>query len=677
MDSPQTPPNLDVQLAEFLRLDRYTQQLSDYGLGVVKRFIVDFTELATYAQDYARQLQASPDQQLEYLQNAFAERLRFANPQHKYENKTIQIGFRNFPETVPLRQLHEHVGRLVAIRGIITRGTLPSPLIIRGAFKCRKCNTVTFVELDTNTTTIPQPEICGRCRSRILDLQGLESERVANQYVTIQEIPDEMPSDKPPAIYNVRLLADLVDRLPIGAHVEMSVVPRLTIKHKRSGGLSALTSVWLDCLWLEDLQFEESQELTPKDIEEIQAASKDTWLERRMVTSICPSLYGLEHVKQAVLYQMLGGVDQYARDGSYQRGFSSVLIIGDPSAGKTTLLMYVARLVPRAHYSSGVSSSGKGLTALIGKDENGVMELRIGAVVMANGSICCLDECEKARSDDRVALHECMETGKITVDKGGFNTQLNAHTAILAAGNPVLGRYDPYKNITENINLPVTLLSRFDLIFIIRDVPDPESDGKVVDRLLAAHRGMPLVEEGHDFYEHDFLRKYIMYARRLKPKLTDEAAKQIREFYLEIRKKSGNEDSPFTLATRQGQALIRLAAARAKLHLREEITKEDVVTVWALMNRSLQESGMDTETGKVDIDTIMTGTPTSARSKMELILSTISKLEKERGEADELDVYKLLQPQLTEYEVRDALQKLTRDGVLFNPKPGYIKRAKF
>jgi replicative DNA helicase Mcm len=382
-------------------------------------------------------------------------------------------------------------------------------------------------------------------------------------------------------------------------------------------------------------------------------------------------------VKQAVLYQMLGGVDRYAADGSYQRGFFSILIIGDPSTGKTTLLMYVARLVPRAHYSSAVSSSGKGLTVLIGKDENGVMELRVGAVVLANGSIVCIDEIEKMRADDRVSMHECMETGKCTVNKGGFNTELNAHTGTLAAGNPTLGRYDPFKNVTENINLPVTLLSRFDLIFIIRDMPDPESDGKIVDRLLAAHRGMPLVEEGHDFYEHEFLRKYIIYARRLKPKLTDEAAKQIKEFYLEIRKKSDNEDSPFTLATRQGQALIRLAAARAKLHLREEITKEDVVTVWALMTQSLQESGMDTETGKMDIDTIMTGTPTSARSKMELILSTVAKLEKENDVADELEVYKRLQPQLTEYEVRDALQKLTRDGVLFNPKPGYIKRAKF
>ena len=1047
--------SLDVRHEEFLRLDHYEQQISEFATGARKRLVVDFLELATFDQEYARLIQSSPETQIKTLQSAFSSRLHVLAPNYEHKLEALPIGFRNFPENVPLRKLHEHIGKLVAIRGIITRGTLASSLIIRAKHQCKKCHSLTYVELDANTSMIPHPSICPKCRSHVFTLLPTESDRVPVQTVTIQELPEDMASDKPPAIYNVRLLSDLVDILAIGAHVVFCVVPRLSVKQRRSG-TSAYTSTWLDAWWLEDLGFEEKQELTDEDIQKFEEASRDVWLERRMITSICPSLYGMKDVKQAVLYQMLGGVDHYAPDGTYQRGFSNILIIADPACivgdervilsdgtyqriqefgerhldpidrsvrtgqgltnatastffrykdepilemvtesgknikgtynqpiliwqpnerkaiwkrldesrvgervqvtsgihcskyglvpsewrevpqkhhtfrvhppryvtdelggllgyllgdgwvssdgrtvgfivandeadlviplkrmflsifgvskfgvyarppvtfyevnrtaiahwlsflkekrvpsiiarsrnsvvahflrwlfeadgtcfsasrgcgaiqlkskeiellrdvqllllrwgihsrilwqtmpstseisgriirgggagnlvirqgqsiikftdaigfvgakkrtklhtmaevakcrkrfraikyerivsiepagratvydievptarrfvangivchntGKTTLLNYIASLVPRGRYTSAVSSSGKGLTALIGKDENGVMELRIGAVVMSNNSICGVDEIDKCRPDDRVALHECMESGKITIDKGGFNTQLHAHTAILAAGNPTLGRYDAYKNVTENINLPVTLLSRFDLIFILRDVPDKELDRKVIKRMLAARCGGSLVEEGHDYYERSFLRRYIMYARRFEPKLTDEAMQQIEDHYLTIREKSETEESPFMLAPRQGDALMRLAEARAKLHLRKEVLKEDVETVWMLMIRSLQQTGVDVETGKIDIDTIMTGKPTSKRNKMEIVLEMIVKLEKEDDAVEEQKLIGLLASDLTEQEVREILFTFTKDGMIFNPKSGFIKRVR-
>jgi replicative DNA helicase Mcm len=664
----------DDQLESFLRSDHYEQQINGFATGARKRLVIDFLELATLNQEYARSLQLSPEDKIKALQFAFSSRLQVLAPNYKHKFEALPIGFRNFPENVPLRKLHEHISELVSIRGIITRGTLASSLITRAKNQCKKCQATIYVDLDATTGMIPHPAICPKCRGHLFTLLPAESDRVPVQTVTIQELPEDMVSDKPPAIYNIRLLADLVDTLAIGAHVVFCVVPRLSVKQRRSG-TSAYTSTWLDAWWLEDLGFEERQELADEDIQKIKDASQDAWLERRMITSICPSLFGMEEVKQAVLYQMLGGVDHFAPDGTYQRGFSNILIIADPSTGKTTLLNYISSLVPRGRYTSAVSSSGKGLTALIGKDENGVMELRIGAVVMSNNSICGVDEIDKCRPDDRVALHECMESGKITIDKGGFNTQLHAHTAILAAGNPTLGRYDPYKNVTENINLPVTLLSRFDLIFIMRDVPDKESDRKVIKRMLAARRGDSLVEEGHDYYERSFMRKYLMVARRYKPKLTDEAMQQIEENYLTIREKS-TEDSPFMLAPRQGDALMRLAEARAKLHLRNEVLKEDVQTVWALMNRSLQQTGVDAATGKIDIDTIMTGKPTSKRNKMELVLEMIAKLEKESDGVEEQKLIGLLASDLTEQEVREILFTFTKDGMVFSPKSGIIKRVR-
>jgi replicative DNA helicase Mcm len=646
-------------------------QLRNIGLHYI---MVDFEDLMAYDLELARLLLGKPDEFLPYLDRSSWAQLKIEDPQYAEEIKKLKVRFRNLPDTISLRKLHEHINKLVNIRGIITEGTAPAPFITKALFKCRKCLSLMTIETNMTWLIIGEPELCGRCRSKILDLQPNESEQVPCQTVTIQELPDDMESNKPPTPCDIRLISDLVDKMPIGAQVYAIGIPRL-VMHRKQHAVSALPTVWFDPLWIEDASFEEKEELTEEDVEKIKETAKDSLVERQVLASICPSIYGMGDVKQAVLYQMLGGVSGYATDGSYQRGFISVLIIGDPSCGKTTLLRYIAGLVPRAHYSSAVSSSGRGLTALIGKDENGVMRLRIGAVVMSNNSICCVDELEKARPEDRVALHECMESGKITIDKGGFNTQLNAHTAILAAGNPTFGRYDPNKNITENISLAVTLLSRFDLIFVVKDIPDEASDKKIMKRIISARKGEPLVEEGHDVFDPSFLRKYIMYARKIVPKLTDEAETQSLEFYLKIRKKM-DDQSPFSLAPRQGQAILRLAEARAKLHLRTEVLREDVLVAWGLLQRSLLQSGVDVETGEIDIDTIETGKPKSQLNKIELIMMTLATLEKENDPVEESKLIGNLAGDMSEFECRQLLEICRRDSLLFSPRSGYIKRVR-
>lgn len=666
--------SLDTQLEEFLRLDQYEKQISDYAFGLRKRFVIDFMELATYARDYAHQLQVEPDAQLEALQFAFSTRLNVMCPGKDFKPRTINIGFRNFPETVSLRELYDHIGRLVNVRGVVMSATVPYALILRAAFQCRKCSSVTFSPVNITTNRLPPPEICPKCRSHVFDLIPEQSEHIPAETVTLQELPDDAESSKQPANLTVRLLHDLVDKPPIGGHVQVTAIPRLHLREIR-GGFSANPTTWLDSPWIEDLTFEALQELTDEDIEKIKDVAKDAFLERRMIASICPSLYGMEHIKQAVLYQMLGGIDGLMEGGSFQRGFINILVIGDPGIGKSTLGTYVAKLVPHGHYSSAVSSTGKGLTCVITKDENSVMELKIGAVVMASGSVCVIDEFEKARVDDRVAFHECMEKGTISIDKGGFSTQLKARTAILALGNPKSGRYDPNQNITANINLPPTLLSRFDLIFTIRDIPDPDSDKRIVEHILNSDMGGPLVDGAHDYYETPFLQKFIMYARRQTPEMSQEAKQQIQDFYLQMRGAYKTEGDPLPMSPRQAGALKRLSQARAKLHLREHVLKEDVITAWGLLNRSLLESGIDVATGKLDIDTIETGKPASKREKFQQFLITVAKLEQEH---DTVEIGKLvgnLGANMSEYEVREFIEIAKRDSLIFEPKPGHLKRT--
>jgi len=287
----------------------------------------------------------------------------------------------------------------------------------------------------------------------------------------------------------------------------------------------------------------------------------------------------------------------------------------------------------------------------------------------------CIDEVDKMRPEDRVAIHEALEQHTVSVAKGGIVATLNARAAVLAAANPSLGRYDPYRNITDNINLPVTLLSRFDLLFIMKDVPEPDSDSRMSDHILTLHRARSTPQEPP--LPPELLRKYIAYAKRIEPVLTEEAVAEIRQYYLKMRSMSGSTESPVAITPRQLEALVRLAEARARSFLRTQVEPEDARAIIRLMTLSLQDVGIDTTTGKIDIDVIMTGKPKSLRDKMQVVLSTFVDLEKQLGVVEEPVLYQALSRKvdLTDEEARRLVGQLVREGILYSPKPGHLKRT--
>ena len=372
------------------------------------------------------------------------------------------------------------------------------------------------------------------------------------------------------------------------------------------------------------------------------------------------------------MYLLFGGVTKELPDVR-KRGDIHVLLIGDPGTGKSALLQYVARIAPRGLYTSGRGTTAAGLTAAVIREAQGGMSLEAGALVLADKGVACIDEIEKMRPEDRVAMHEAMEQQSISIAKGGIVATLNARTAILAAANPALGRYDPYRSVVENISLPITILSRFDLIFVIRDVPDKEHDARMAEHIL----------ETHKLKEHsveppippDLLRKYISYAKTIEPKLTDEAIKVIRDFYLEMRSKSEGEGAPIAITARQLESLIRIAEARARAALRDYVTVEDALAAINIMKRSLQEVGIDLETRRIDIDVIMTGKPKSLRDKLQLVLDAIKRLDEGDGVSEEDLIHELAQEGLTEVDVRRLLGVLLRDGMIFEVRPGRFRKV--
>jgi len=303
------------------------------------------------------------------------------------------------------------------------------------------------------------------------------------------------------------------------------------------------------------------------------------------------------------------------------------------------------------------------------------MTLEAGALVLADKGVACIDEIDKMRKEDRVAIHEAMEQHTVSVAKGGIVATLNARTAILAAANPALGRYEPYRTVAENISLPVTILSRFDLIFVLRDVPEKEIDAEMTEHILELHRtGIAPVEPP---VPADLLRKYISYTKNLKPVLTGDALDRLKDFYLAMRSASETEGTPIAITARQLESLVRVAEARARVAYRKEILAEDAEAAISIMKRSLEEVGIDVSSHKIDIDLIMTGKPKSLRDKLQIVLGTIVEMERETGMVQRSALLEKLE---SEYEIvgPDAerlLGQLLKEGTIYSPQEGYLKKT--
>ncbi|MBA7468349.1 AAA domain-containing protein [archaeon] len=418
-------------------------------------------------------------------------------------------------------------------------------------------------------------------------------------------------------------------------------------------------------------------EITEEDIEEIREVASDPWVFRRMLQSIAPSLYGLDTIKEAVMYLLFSGVSKELPDVRI-RGDINVLLVGDPGTGKSQLLGYAAKTAPRGLLTTGRGSTAAGLTAAVVKEGGtGNFVLEAGALVLADKGICCIDEMDKMRDEDRGAIHPAMEQQVVSIAKGGIVATLNARTSILAAANPTLGRYNPYQTIAQNMNLPVTILSRFDLIFVLRDLPEPEKDTKMAEHILNLHRaaGTPVKAP----FSTEFFRKYVSYAKTINPVMTDEVFESFRDFYVKMRSASieGGEASAISITARQLESLVRLSEARARVHLREEVTREDAEAVIALYSRSLEQVGIDVTTGEIDIDIIYTGKPRSLQMQLQKVLGVIGEMERVSGVVQDEDLFTAMLEDhgIARSEAARLIGVLMRDGTIYSPRPGYYKRT--
>jgi replicative DNA helicase Mcm len=667
---------------EFLKTQKYRDRISQMAVGGKTSLIVDFQDVATFDERLADQILERPDEYLKHANDAAYAQLRIEDPEYaeKMADKveTITVRIVGLWEPTQLRKLgSDNIGKLVMVGGIVVRSTPVRPMVMKAAFKCKRCGTVAYI-IQTGQFLRPPFECSDpTCKGKgPFDFIQEESAFIDSQDLHLQERPEDLPPGQLPRTLRVKLIgSEIVDIARPGDHVSVVGIIRAFAPTLRGVGKLRVFMLHLDANSTEVLGKEpESAIPSPEEEEKILELAKDPWIHRKIMNSIAPSIYGYEHIKEAIMYLLFGGVPKTLPDIAI-RGEINTLFIGDPGTAKSQLLQYVARVAPRGLYTSGRGTTAAGLTAAVIREKGGGMTLEAGALVLADKGIACIDEMDKMRPDDRVAIHEAMEQHTVSVAKGGIVATLNARTAILAAANPSLGRYEPHRNVAENISLPVTILSRFDLIFILRDVPDKEEDGKMSEHILEIHRkGLSPVESPISL---DLLRKYITYAKTIKPVLTQDALKRLKDFYLAMRSASETEGSPVSITARQLESLVRVSEARARAALRKEITAEDAEAAIAMMKRSLQEVGIDVSSYKFDIDIIMTGKPKSVRDKLQTVLSTLMEMEKETGIVEkalllnELDIkYKVPRG-----EAERLLGQLLREGTIYEPREGYLKKT--
>jgi len=649
---------------------KYQRRLDSMLRSGAESIIVDLEDILHDATAF-HFLQESPEEWLALASEVALERLRKKTTAAERIGKIkVRVRVSDPAFVTPLRSISsEHIGKFICVEGIVVRASPVRPMIKRAVFICSNCGQK--IEIPQVEASFKPPSKCLGCnRTGTLRLIAEESEFVDSQILKIQERPEELPPGRMPRALEVRLQGkDVVDVARPGDHVRITGIVK-TFQMRVKGVPTATFEIYIELndimVQSKEMELEEIDEETEQKIKEL---AQDPWIYEKIINSIAPSIYGYRHVKEAIMYLLFGGVPKHRPDVTI-RGEIHILLVGDPGIAKSLLLQATAKLAPRGIYTSGRGTTAAGLTAAVVKDKSGEFALEAGALVLADKGICCIDEIDKMRPEDRVAMHEAMEQQTISIAKGGIVATLNARTAILAAANPKLGRYDEYRTIIENINLPPTLLSRFDLIFRMRDIPDKARDKRMARYILDSHGRLKAPPPP---IPPDLLKKYIAYARKINPVLTAKAKDAIEKFFLSLRAESSVEGG-IAITPRQLEALIRLAEAHARVALRKKVTLEDAEAAIAIFKKSLEETCVDVETGRIDIDIKLTGKPTSLRKQLDVIREIIKELEAEAGMAEkEVVIKKAIERGIPKEKVEQLIEILKRDGTIYEPKLDFLK----
>lgn len=648
--------------------------------------------------------------------------------EEEIETKYYKVLPYNLREEKGMRELNPgDIDKLVSIKGLVLRSTSIIPDMKAAFFRCSICSHTMLAEIDRGSilepTTCPRPA-CASLNS--MELIHVRSHFADKQIIRLQETPNHVPDGQTPHSISVIVYDDLVDVCRAGDRVQMTGVFRSvpirvnpqqrTLKNlyktyidvfhiqksdsKRLGAdISTLGNTNLEAQYADEITQQDStingnsssnangardaediRRATPEDVQRIHDVAERPDVYELLARSIAPSIFEQDDVKKGLLLQLFGGTNKkFTKGGSPRyRGDINILLCGDPSTSKSQILQYINKIAPRGMYTSGKGSSAVGLTAYVTRDqETKQLVLESGALVLSDGGICCIDEFDKMNDGTRSVLHEVMEQQTVSVAKAGIITTLNARTSILASANPIGSKYNPDLSVIQNIDLPPTLLSRFDLVYLMLDKVDERADRQLARHLASMYlEDNPLNASQYEILPIEFLTTYITYAKEhIHPTITPEAKEELVNAYVEMRKLGDDvrsNEKRITATTRQLESMIRLSEGHAKMRLSPTVRVDDVKEAVRLIRSAIKDYATDPKTGRIDMNMVQTGTSMAQRvmqsSLKEEMLKIIDSMTSNGNVVKYSDLTRRITEEypesLSSFEIAEAARALAQEGFI-------------
>jgi len=655
----------------------YTKELTIAAQKGRRALEIDFSNIAKFDPRLSEKLLSNPQESFEFIDAAIQE-FDLGDINYKICGRIF-----NLPNSqkIKIRDLRsEHLGLLITADGLIRQASDVRPRVTIGTFECPKC--AAQLRIDQLDSKLKEPASCNQCRHKG-KFKLVDKKLTDVQQLIIEELPESLDGGEQPKRLRCILDGDLLEpsaerrRFP-GNKIKVVGVVREVPINAKGGAQSTQFDIIIECNSVESSEEEfEILEIDGEEEKLIKKLAKDPNIYEKLINSIAPVIYGYNEIKESIALQLFGGVRKVKDDGTEWRGDIHILLMGDPGAGKSILLRYISDLAPKARYVAGKGASGAGLTAAVVKDEFlGGWALEAGTLVLANKGMACIDELDKISSEDRSAMHEAMEQQTVSISKANIQATLMSQTSVLAAANPKFGRFDPFRPAPVQIDLPPSLINRFDLMYVIRDIPNAANDERVAKHVLALQGDIESISSEID---NKLLRKYIAYSKQTCfPSLGVAATKLIQDYYVKIRSSvSGEGIQSIPISARQLQAIVRLAEASARVRLSKRVTEADAKRAIRLVEETLKQLGTDPETGKIDIDRITTGITATTRNKMSTIRQIIESLESQFGKSvPKNEIVSEAESQgIEKIKSDEIIQNLLRSGDLFEPKSGFIQRS--
>ncbi|KIY67746.1 MCM-domain-containing protein [Cylindrobasidium torrendii FP15055 ss-10] len=570
----------------------YGERIRSLGEINSESMEISYTHLADSKPLLAYFLTNAPSAMLPILDEVALSAILVYFKSYERIHSEIHVRISDLPLSTSLRELRRsNLNTLVRVSGVVTRRSGVFPQLKYVKFDCGKCQAV-LGPFYQDVTTEVKVSFCANCESKGPFRVNSEQTVYRNyQRMTLQESPGSVPAGRLPRHRELILLWDLIDAAKPGEEIEVTGIYRNNFDaslNSRNGFPIFSTIIEANHINKKEDMFAAFR-LTEEDEREMRKLSKDERIRKRIVKSIAPSIYGHEDIKTAIALSLFGGVSKDINHKLRIRGDINVLLLGDPGTAKSQFLKYVEKTAHRSVFATGQGASAVGLTASVRKDPvTREWTLEGGALVLADKGTCLIDEFDKMNDADRTSIHEAMEQQSISIAKAGIVTTLQARCAVIAAANPIRGRYNPTIPFQQNVELTEPILSRFDVLCVVKDTVDPVMDELLARFVVGSHlRSHPTFNHDteeinvgtvidEDILPQDVLRKYIMYAReKVRPKLYDVDQEKLSRLFADLRRESLATGS-FPITVRHLESMIRMAEASAKMSLREYVRSDDI-----------------------------------------------------------------------------------------------------